>query len=183
MAEHDFNGYADCFVALAGTRMQTEEFKSRQLFPVSESATSAVLFYLARHTIDLRKCSPSSFHSILACSPAEHQDQMLKYLTSERKDMKTDIESKIPPDILARLDTALASLESALAAKDPLMSNHLRASHQILISYPETVHLLDDAEIARLIGAAQVHAKVEIVKAAAAKSTRAVAKKAKVDDF
>ena len=183
MTEHDFSGYADCFVILASTRMETEEFKSRQLFPVSESATSAVLFYLARHSTDLRKCSPSTFHSILACSAPEAQAQMLKYLTSERQAMKQDVANAIPPDILDRLNTSLASLESALAAKDPMLSNHLRSSHQILISYPETVHLLDDTEVARLISAAQVHAKVEIVKAAAAKTTRATAKKALIDEF
>jgi hypothetical protein len=51
-----------------------------------------------------------------------------------------------------------------------MMPSHLRASHQLLISYPETVHLLDDDEIARLISAAQIHTQIEIVKAGTAKA-------------
>jgi hypothetical protein len=62
-----------------------------------------------------------------------------------------------------------------------MMPQHLRASHQLLISYPETVHLLDDAEIARLISAAQIHTQIEIVKASTASAGRK--KKITVDDL
>lgn len=70
----------------------------------------------------------------------------------------------LPPDVVAKLTMSLASLEQALLDKDPMMPRHLQESHKLLISYPETVHLLDDDEIARLIGAAQVHTGIEIVK-------------------
>lgn len=73
----------------------------------------------------------------------------------------------IPADIMARLDTSLASLEASLLAKDPMMPQHLRNIHSVLISYPEAVTLLEDNEIARLIDAAEVHTKTEIVKAVA----------------
>lgn len=73
-------------------------------------------------------------------------------------------QTTLPPDIVAKLTMSLASLEQALLDKDPLMSTHLRNSHQLLISYPETVHLLDDDEISRLIKAASIHAHIEIVK-------------------
>ena len=33
------------------------------------------------------------------------------------------------------------------------MPQHLAASHRVLVSYPETVHLLDDAEIAKIVEA------------------------------
>lgn len=82
----------------------------------------------------------------------------------ERAFMKQS-QTTLPPDIVAKLTMSLASLEQALIDKDPMMPQHLRASHQLLISYPETVHLLDDDEIARLIGAAQIHSNIEIVKA------------------
>lgn len=72
--------------------------------------------------------------------------------------------STLSPDVVNKLTMSLASLEQALLDKDPMMPQHLRASHQLLISYPETVHLLDDDEIARLIGAVQVHTGIEIVK-------------------
>lgn len=74
------------------------------------------------------------------------------------------LQSNLSPDIVNKLTMSLASLEQALLAKDPMMPQHLRASHQLLISYPETVHLLDDDEIARLIGAVQIHTGIEIVK-------------------
>ena len=77
----------------------------------------------------------------------------------------------IPPDVLDRLDSHLASLEQALLDKDPMMPQHLRNTHSILISYPETVHLLEDAEIARIIDAAEIHVKTEIVKATVKKGT------------
>ena len=77
----------------------------------------------------------------------------------------------IPPDVLDRLDSHLASLEQALLEKDPMMPQHLRNTHSILISYPESVHLLEDAEIARIIDAAEIHVKTEIVKATVKKGT------------
>lgn len=73
----------------------------------------------------------------------------------------------IPHDILSKLEMNLASLEKSLLDKDAMMPQHLRNVHSLLISYPETVHLLEDAEIARIIEGAQVHTKTEIVKAAA----------------
>lgn len=73
----------------------------------------------------------------------------------------------IPHDILSKLEMNLASLEKSLLDKDAMMPQHLRNVHSLLISYPETVHLLEDAEIARIIEGAQVHTKTEIVKATA----------------
>lgn len=73
----------------------------------------------------------------------------------------------IPQDVLARLDQSHAHLEQALLAKDPMMPQHLRNTHSLLISYPETVHLLEDHEVARLIDAAELYTKTEIVKAVA----------------
>lgn len=89
-------------------------------------------------------------------------------------------QTTLPPDIVNKLTMALAHLEQALLAKDPMMPQHLRASHQLLISYPETVHLLDDDEIARLISAAQVHTGIEIVKLNTPRSTK---KKITADDL
>ena len=78
------------------------------------------------------------------------------------------LSDSIPRDVMARLQSSLASLEQSLLDKDPMMPQHLRNTHSILISYPETVHLLDDSEIARIIDAAEMHTKTEIIKAAAA---------------
>lgn len=77
----------------------------------------------------------------------------------------------LPPDVLDRLDSHLANLEQALLEKDPMMPQHLRNTHSLLITYPETVHLLDDCEIARIIDAAEIHTKTEIVKATVKKGT------------
>ena len=88
----------------------------------------------------------------------------------------------IPPDVLDRLDSHLGSLEQALLEKDPMMPQHLRNTHSILISYPETVHLLEDAEIARIIDAAEIHTKTEIVKATVKKAA-GTRKKVEVSDL
>lgn len=74
---------------------------------------------------------------------------------------------KIPEQIMVDLAMKMASLEKALLEKDPEMPNHLRESHRLLITYPESVHLLDDSEIHTLISAAEEHTKVRIVQEAA----------------
>lgn len=87
--------------------------------------------------------------------------------------------SKLPKEVVDRLTMNLAALEASLLAKDPQMSAHLRNSHALLVSYPETVTLLTDTEIAMLISGAQSHTQIEIVKATAkgkGKNTGAVGK-------
>lgn len=91
-------------------------------------------------------------------------------------------QQRIPPEQLERLQAALLSLESALLAKDPLMPQHLAASHRVLVSYPETVHLLDDAEIAKIVEAQQQHTMTQIV-SDAAKGKSGGKKKVAVDDL
>lgn len=88
----------------------------------------------------------------------------------------------IPPEQLERLQVALSNLESALLAHDPQMPHHLAASHRVLVGYPETVHLLDDEEIKRLIAAAQEHTRTQIV-SEAAKGKGGTKKKVSVDDL
>lgn len=85
------------------------------------------------------------------------------------KERNEEAMSRIPDTTMRSLEMCLASLEQALLAKDPLMSQHLRNTHSLLISYPETVHLLEDKEIELIIDAAEMHTKTEIVKAVAAK--------------
>ena len=91
-------------------------------------------------------------------------------------------QQRIPPEQLERLQAALLSLETALLAKDPLMPQHLAASHRVLVSYPETVHLLDDAEIAKIVEAQQQHTMTQIV-SDAAKGKSGGKKKVTVDEL
>lgn len=107
---------------------------------------------------------------------------MAKFSTLELESALTmKPSSTLPADIMLRLESSLASLEQALLAKDPMLPQHLRQSHQLLISYPETVHLLEDSEIAKLISAAQIHTNVEILKASVPKTGGR--KKASADDL
>lgn len=148
------------------------------------SIVSAILLHLTKTWNRSLSAIPLHYiEAVLRSYPHEIQAEILKILTAERQQMKADIESKIPPDILARLNDSLSSIEQALINNDPMISNHLRASHSLLISYPETVHLLDDTEVARLIKAAEVHTKVTIAKVTAPKTAKASAKKAALDDF
>ena len=119
-------------------------------------------------------CLPSSQHELAVQLMS---DELL--LPKEYRMKRVDT---IPPDVLARLDSHLASLEQALLEKDPMMPQHLRNTHSILISYPETVHLLEDAEIARIIDAAEIHTKTEIIKATVKKAT-GTRKKVDVSDL
>ena len=77
--------------------------------------------------------------------------------------MKEHDFSKVPQDVYKKLDSALASLETALLEKDPLMKNHLRESHALLVTYPETVVLLKPSEVNTLIRAAEKHTQTQIV--------------------
>jgi hypothetical protein len=97
------------------------------------------------------------------------QDSVFAYNLETRYSLMRPSDS-IPQDVMTKLEMSLASLEASLLAKDPMMPQHLRSTHSLLISYPETVHLLDDNEIARIIDAAEMHTKTEIVKAVATKS-------------
>ena len=156
----------------------------RQRVPELDSViTSELLLTIAKNFRgNLRNLHIATYASILTNYTRSEAATILD-LINRRSEMRSDIEGKVPPDILNRLETALAEVENKLLTKDPLISNHLRASHQLLISYPETVHLLTDEEISNLIGAAQLHTKIEIVKATAPKTAKAAAKKASVDDF
>ena len=100
---------------------------------------------------------------------------------TERLQAMNLIPNSVPADILQRLEMSLASLEASLLEKDPMMPNHLRSIHTLLISYPESVQLLTDTEIARLIDGAEILTKTEIVKAAVAKTTKS--KKVSADDL
>lgn len=148
------------------------------------SIVSALLLHLAKNWN--RQLSSIPLHyieAVLLSYPHPIQTEIIKILTAERQSMKSSIENSVPPDILARLNESLLNIESALLTQDPLISNHLRASHNLLISYPETVHLLDDTEVASLIKAAEVHTKIVIAKVTAPKTTKASMKKAGIDDF
>jgi len=89
----------------------------------------------------------------------------------------------IPLDVMDKLTMALASLEASLLAKDPMMPQHLRSTHSLLITYPETVHLLDDEEIAHIIDGAEILTKTEIVKATASKAATGTRKKVSASDL
>lgn len=93
--------------------------------------------------------------------------------------MKEDDASKIPDDVYNRMNVILADLQQTLLAKDPMMPQHLRTIHGLIISYPEAAHLLKDEEIALIIAGAQEHTKVQIVSEAAKKATAPRAKSLK----
>ncbi len=91
---------------------------------------------------------------------------------------------KIPVEIMEQLTVELASLEKALLEKDPMMKVHLQKSHRLIQDYPETVNLLEDHEIAKIIDGLELHTKTEIVKVgtkSAAAGRRAA--KVSIDDL
>lgn len=82
--------------------------------------------------------------------------------------------AEILPTVLQKLQ----GLEQALLAKDPGMPMYLRDSHRLLITYPESVHLLDDTEIALLLRSAEQWTDTKIMSEAA--KGKSSGKKAKV---
>ena len=98
------------------------------------------------------------------------------------KTPSSDQSSHIPPQIMQDLAIKMGQLQTSLLAADPMMPNHLRESHRLLITYPETVHLLDDSEIALLVQAAEKHTNTQIV-SAVAKGKGSSKKKIGADDL
>jgi hypothetical protein len=95
-----------------------------------------------------------------------------------------DPHNKLPPEILEKANEKLTALRAKLEAKDPMMAQHLRESHSLLQSFPETVYLLDDSEIKLLLDAAQEYTKIKIVEAASKPKSGAGSRKAvNVDDL
>ncbi len=123
------------------------------------------LSILQRYTNDQQ-----DFEAVLAKAYFYHHC-VYPHLLDKVFDMKEDDASKIPADIYSRLNSTLADLNTTLLAKDPMMPQHLRNIHGLVISYPEAVHLLKDDEIALIIGAAQEHTKTQIVSESAKKAT------------
>lgn len=87
----------------------------------------------------------------------------------ELSTLKPEQAGKISPEVMQQLRMKLGEYTQALLAKDPDMPNHLRESHRLLVSYPETVHLLDDEEIGKLIEGQQKLMNTQIVSDAAKK--------------
>ena len=101
-----------------------------------------------------------------------------KYLKAEAM-LLLDV---VPPDVMSRLELSLASLQSSLLADDPKMPTHLASIHQLLLSYPESVQLLDNSEIASIIGGLQKHTNTVIVAETAKKAAKGRVKTT-VDDL
>jgi hypothetical protein len=95
--------------------------------------------------------------------------------------MDKTILTSLPINVIDELTMVLAELEASLLAKDPKMPYHLAESRRLLKTYPETVALLEDTEIALIISGAQIHSQIEITKAAAGRT--ATKKKITADDL
>ena len=90
--------------------------------------------------------------------------------------MHADSTGKIPAGVMAALQSQLNKLQLGLLNSDPELPSYLKESHKLLISYPETAHLLDDAEMRVILDAQQKWTTTEIVKATAAKKKSTKAK-------
>lgn len=132
------------------------------------------LSLLQRYSVDQQ-----DFEAVLAKAYYYHHCVYSRNRETRMFDMKEDDASKLPADVYSRLNSVLADLEATLLAKDAMMPQHLRNIHSLIISYPESTHLLKDEEIALIIGAAQEHTKVQIVSDAAKKATAPRAKSLK----
>jgi hypothetical protein len=113
-------------------------------------------------------------------------NSILNYFYVTNRDKATAMNltpNQLPPDVLSKLEMSLASLEASLLAKDIMMPTHLKSVHSLLITYPESVQLLTDSEVARIIDGAEIMTKTEIIKAAAPKTSKAKAAKVSADEL
>ena len=166
--------------------LQAVDWYSSPPTSLSRYLTQEVLIAVAGHWRGrLEDLDLSMIALRFGCLPSSQHELAVQLMNDELllpKEYRMKRVDTLPPDVLDRLDSHLASLEQALLDKDPMMPQHLRNTHSILISYPETVHLLEDAEIARIIDAAEIHTKTEIVKATVKKAA-GTRKKVDVSDL
>lgn len=149
--------------------------------------TRAMQVLAATWTGGLWDCPAHSVWTALAMLPTVAEQEtciqvMTTYVLNPKETaMRRPESTTLPPDVLNKLEMSLASLEQALLDKDPLMPQHLRTIHSTTLTYPESVHLLEDAEIARIIQGLEIHTKVQIVKEAAKGTGGSTAKRKKLD--
>lgn len=78
-----------------------------------------------------------------------------------------------------QIQQRLAYLEQALNDRDPLMKEHLKEIHKLLVQHEELVHLLSEDEIAKIMQGQQILTNTTLVAAVTAPKARAAtAKKA-----
>jgi hypothetical protein len=71
----------------------------------------------------------------------------------------------------------LADLEAALLSQDPLMKQHLKEIHAMLIKYEELVHLLSEDEIGKIVQGQQIITQTTLVAAVTGKGAKTAAGK------
>lgn len=117
---------------------------------------------------------------LLACPTVWTRD-ILKGIAMSLNHQADSAASALDPAVMQKLTMHLADLEHSLTTNDPMMPQHLRNSHALILSYPESVHLLQEQDaVGLIIKALQKHVGIEIVKATAAKPRTSAAKAAKV---
>lgn len=117
---------------------------------------------------------------LLACPTIWTRD-ILKGIAMSLNNQLDSAAGALDPAIMAKLTMHLADLEQSLLTNDPLMPQHLRNTHALVLSYPESVHLLEERDaVGIIIKALQKHTSVEIVKATAAKPRASSARASKV---
>lgn len=117
---------------------------------------------------------------LLACPTIWTRD-ILKGIAMSLNNQPDSAAGALDPAVMAKLTMHLADLEQSLLTNDPLMPQHLRNSHALILSYPESVHMLEERDaVGLIIKALQKHTSVEIVKATAAKPRASSARASKV---
>lgn len=106
--------------------------------------------------------------------------ELLKDVSS----LPQEIQDAITPETISQLQAAMSELEAALLRVDAALPGHLQASHRLLTSYPESVHLLTDEGVHQLIRAAQEYTKTKIIAdKATKKSTGGRSKMPSIEDL
>lgn len=119
---------------------------------------------LGTHEFELECLKQSELETAFSYFNLFASKDQLNQPTNDQPTIMTN--TNIPQEVIDKLSNSLAALEASLLAKDVMMPQHLRNTHSVLINYPESVHLLKDAEIALIISAAATYTQTEIVKAA-----------------
>lgn len=70
-----------------------------------------------------------------------------------------------------QLNARIDQLQQALLTKDPMMGEHLKHIHKLMLEFDDTPHLLRDDQRATYIAGLKQYRQVEMVKQVVAKKT------------
>lgn len=161
----------DCHAALLPAGFPTPSNATLYGFKVAKAGAAQIAQRIIHNWA--RPLESFDLHQLiwfLSYFPPEQQTAIINSTLDYTKGFT--VSDSVPAETMTAISSHLDSIAAGLLTKDPMIPHHLRNTHQLLLSYPESRHLLSEPQVATLIGGLQYHTGIEIVKEKAATAKR-----------